>query len=256
LSEGVIKPGEKIYVPGAIRIADRTFTDERTPPGSYDLDWIIAHSSNLGTIRLAQMLGKDRLQPYFGKLGYGRSTGLGFPGESAGRVPPSRWATSLPTMAIGQSLSVTQLQLAQLYGMIANDGVSVTPRLMSGFIDAHGREHRAKASRSRRVLPVDMARTLRGMLGTVVTEGTGKLAAIPSYGVAGKTGTARKSVEGVGYQGYYASFVGMVPAANPRVVIAVTLDDPNPIEGGLAAAPVFSEVGRDAVRILRIPPQE
>jgi cell division protein FtsI (penicillin-binding protein 3) len=94
------------------------------------------------------------------------------------------------------------------------------------------------------------------MLKSTVTEGTGKLAAIPHYEVAGKTGTARKSVEGVGYQGYMSSFVGMVPADSPQIVIGVVLDDPNPIEGGLAAAPVFSEVGKDAVHILRIRPTQ
>lgn len=256
LNEKIVRPDEKIFVPETMHIGDHTFTDQHNPGGSFDLRWILAHSSNLGTIRIAQMLGKDRLEDYFHRLGYGRSTGLGYPGETTGYVPPiGRWATSLPTMAIGQSLSVTPLQIAQVYSMVANDGVSVTPRLVDRWVDAKGREHRPDDARPRRVLPADVAKTLRSMLRTVVTEGTGTLAAVPHYEVAGKTGTARRAVEGLGYSGYFASFVGMLPAKEPRVVIGVALDNPVPIEGGLVAAPVFSQVAKDAARILRVPPE-
>ena len=255
LNEGVIKPDEKIYVPGALRIGDKTFIEERLSPGSYDLRHIISRSSNLGTIRIAQMLGPDRLEQYMSRLGYGRGTGLGFPGESAGHLPPvGRWSTALPTMAIGQSLAVTPLQLAQVYAMVANDGVSVEPRLVSGWLDPQGKVHNPDEPRRRRVLPQSVARTLRDYLGTVVSEGTGRQAAVPGFHVAGKTGTARRAVEGVGYSGHTASFVGMIPAKAPRLVIAVVLDNAVPIEGGLSAAPVFSEVAGDAVHILRILP--
>jgi cell division protein FtsI/penicillin-binding protein 2 len=157
-------------------------------------------------------------------------------------------------MAIGQSLSVTPLQIAQAYSMIANDGVSVEPRLTSSWVDPQGQLHRPDPPRGRRVLPADVAITLRDMLRSVITEGTGKLAAVPGFEVAGKTGTARRAVEGIGYSGYFASFVGMLPAKAPKLVIAVALDNPVPIEGGLAAAPVFTEVARDAARILRLKP--
>jgi cell division protein FtsI (penicillin-binding protein 3) len=255
LNEHVVKPDQKIYVPETLRIGDHTFADPHNPGGSFDLRWILTHSSNLGTIRIAEMLGRDKLEEYFHRLGYGKTTGLGFPGESAGNVPPvGRWATSLPTMAIGQSLSITPMQIAQAYAMVANDGVSVEPRLVSRWVDPKGAEHRPADPRGRRVLPTDVARTLRSMLRSVVTDGTGTLAAIPHYEVAGKTGTARRAVEGVGYSGYYASFVGMLPAKAPRIVIGVALDNPVPIEGGLVAAPVFSQVAKDAVRILRLAP--
>ncbi len=256
LNERVIKPGEKMFVPETLRVGDHTFTDEHNPGGSFDLRGILATSSNLGTIRIAQMLGRDTLESYFHRFGYGKTTGLGFPGEIKGNVPPiGRWATALPTMAIGQSLTITPLQIAQAYAMIANDGVLVEPRLVSSWVDPQGKEHRPDATRKRRVLPADVAITVRDMLRSVVTEGTGKLAAVPGYEVAGKTGTARRAVEGVGYSGYFASFVGMVPAKRPEIVIGVALDNPVPIEGGLAAAPVFAEVGKDAVRILRMHPR-
>jgi cell division protein FtsI (penicillin-binding protein 3) len=255
LNEHIVKPDEKIFVPESMRIGDHTFGDDHNPGGSFDLRWILAHSSNLGTIRIAQMLGKEKLEEYFHRLGYGKTTGLGFPGESAGNVPPiGRWATSLPTMAIGQSLTITPIQIAQVYAMVANDGVSIEPRLLARWTDANGKEHASAEPRARRILPADVARTLRSMLRSVVTDGTGKLAAIPHYQVAGKTGTARRAVEGVGYSGYFSSFVGMLPAANPEIVIGVALDNPTPIEGGLVAAPVFSRVAKDAARILRITP--
>lgn len=104
------------------------------------------------------------------------------------------------------------------------------------------------------MIPSEVASTVRDMLRTVVTEGTAVQAQIPGYEVAGKTGTARRLKEGVGYSGHIASFVGMFPASAPRLVIAVVLDNAVPIEGGLAAAPAFAEIGKEAVRILRIPP--
>lgn len=255
LNERILKADQKILVPETLTIGDHTFGDDHNPGGSYDMRWILAKSSNLGTIRIAQMLGKEKLEEYFHRLGYGKTTGLGFPGESSGAVPPiGRWATSLPTMAIGQSLTITPIQIAQVYAMVANDGVSVEPRLLERWTDADGKEHEAAEPRGRRVLPTDVARTLRSMLRSVVTDGTGKLASIPHYEVAGKTGTARRAVEGVGYSGYYASFVGMLPASRPEIVIGVAIDNPTPIEGGLVAAPVFSQVAKAASRILRMSP--
>ena len=201
------------------------------------------------------MLGPQLLESYFHRFGYGRGTGLGFPGESAGNIPPTeRWLTSLPTMAIGQGLSVTPMQLAQVYATIANDGLLVDPHLVSGWVDARGDTRRSPDPRRRRVIPAEVASTLRDMLTSVVTQGTGTRAAIPGYTVAGKTGTASKLIEGVGYRGYMGSFFGMFPARAPELVIGVVMDDPTPNEGGLSAAPVFAEVAREAARILRIQP--
>lgn len=256
LNEKLFGPAESIWVPGQMKIGDKVFS-EKHGARSLDLRGILAQSSNLGAIRLAQKLGPERLESYFQRFGYGRGTGLGFPGESAGVLPPTeRWVTSLPTMAIGQGLSVTALQLAQVYATLANDGLLVDPRLVSAWIDPEGKMHPSQDPRIRRIIPADVASTLRDMLTSVVTpDGTGLAAAIPGYTVAGKTGTASKLVEGVGYRGYMGSFFGMFPAQAPELVIGVVLDDPHPNEGGLAAAPVFSEVGQEAARILRIRPR-
>jgi cell division protein FtsI (penicillin-binding protein 3) len=254
LNEKLFGPGESIWVPSQVKIGDKVFK-EKLGARSLDLRGILAQSSNLGTIRLAQKLSPARLESYFHRFGFGRGTGLGFPGESAGNLPPTkRWSTSLPTMAIGQGISVTAMQLAQVYGTIANDGVLVDPRLVSSWIDPAGKSHVLQQPRKRRIIPAEVAETLRDMLGSVVTGGTGGQAAIPGFTVSGKTGTASKLVEGVGYRGYTASFYGMFPARAPELVIGVVLDDPHPNEGGLAAAPVFAEVGKEASRILRIRP--
>ena len=254
LNEGLFSPQEKMWVPGQIKIGDKVFT-EKLGARSLDLRGILSQSSNLGTIRLAQKLSPQRLESYFHRFGYGRGTGLGFPGESAGNLPPTeRWVTSLPTMAIGQGLSVTPMQLAQVYATIANDGLLVDPRLVSSWVDPSGTSHPLQDARKRRIIPADVASTLRDLLTGVVSGGTGIRAAIPGYSVAGKTGTASKLIEGVGYRGHMASFFGMFPAKAPKLVIGVVLDDPVPNEGGLAAAPVFAEVGKEAARILRIRP--
>lgn len=256
LNEKLFSATEEMWVPSQIVIGDKTFIEKRKAR-SLGLRGILAQSSNLGTIRLAQLLGPQRLHEYFERFGYGRATGLGFPGEHAGSIPAAdRWSTSLPTMAIGQSLSVTPLQVAQVYATIANNGVVVEPRLVSGWVDSRGETHRIGESRRRRVLPTDVARTIRDMLTSVVTEGTGTRAQIPGYTVSGKTGTASRAVTGLGYSGYMASFVGMIPAETPKIVIGVVLENPSPNEGGLAAAPVFAEVAKEAVRLLRIPPSE
>jgi cell division protein FtsI (penicillin-binding protein 3) len=253
LNEGLITATDRMWVPDRIVIADKEFKEKG---GARDLDLrgILAQSSNLGTIRIAQKVGHHRLNTYLERFGYGRSTGLGFPGESAGSVPKAgQWATQLPTMAIGQSLSVTILQLTRAYATIANDGVDIEPRLVSGWVDPKGRPHAPPASRQRRVVEADVARTLRDLLRSVVSEGTAQRAAVPGFEVAGKTGTAQKPFPG-GYRGHVSSFVGMVPASKPDIVIGVTLDDPVPVEAGLVAAPVFAQVAKVAVRILHIAP--
>jgi len=253
LNEHLMKPTDTVWVPSILKIGDQQFV-EKEGARSLDLRGILSQSSNLGAIRLATRVGPPRLNEYFRRFGYGRTTGLGLSGESAGSLPSlARWATSLPTMAIGQGLSVTSLQVAEVYATVANDGIALEPQLVSGWVDPMGAFHRPAAAVAQRIISISTARTLRDLLSSVVTEGTGKLAAIPGYSVAGKTGTAERAVPG-GYSGYMSSFVGMLPAAAPQIVIAVTLDNPTPSEGGLAAAPVFNQVATQVIRIRHIPP--
>ncbi len=249
IEEGVISRDERIGVPNRYRIADAEFKDaEDHPPVSWTLRDIVVHSSNIGTIKVAQRLGPDKLDAYLRAFGYGSPTGVPIPGEARGiLLPVDRWwATSIGTVPIGQGIAVTGLQLAQVYATIANDGVRVQPRLVRGrVLDRHAMtvEELAPTAQPVRVVSPDTARELREILGGVVAEGTGKRATVPGHQVAGKTGTARKPSEAGGYlDKYVASFIGFAPVKQPRFVVAVILDEPTPYYGGLSAAPVFSEM--------------
>lgn len=258
LETGVTTSGEVMRVPDRLKIGAKIFKDAYDHPvESLSFAQVIQKSSNVGTIQVAQRLGKARLQDYLARFGYGRTTGLGFPGESAGIVPkPERWwATSLGTIAIGQGVAVTPLQLAQSYSAVANGGMLATPRLVQGYIDSSGRRHPAPLAAPRRVIEKATADQLKQILVGVTEEGTGTAAAIAGYRVAGKTGTAQKPRQGApGYSGYTASFVGFAPAEDPRLVVSVVLDDPTPFLAGQTAAVTFKEVMQLSLRRLAVAP--
>ncbi len=168
------------------------------------------------------------------------------------------WSTSLPTIAIGQGVAVTLLQAANAYATIANDGVATQPRVLRGTVGEDGALTPAPAAEQHRVISTETARQVRAMLARVVAgeRGTGKAAQVAGYDVAGKTGTARKpSPDARGYSGkYVASFVGFAPVEDPRIVVAVMVDEPYPIWGGVVAAPLFSEVMEFALMHRRVAP--
>jgi cell division protein FtsI (penicillin-binding protein 3) len=260
LEQGVVTPTDMLEVPDNLKVGPKVFHDAH-PHKTLNLTFadVIEQSSNVGTIKVALKLGKDRLHAYLKKFGYGRSSGIGFPGESSGILPkPEKWwATSMGTVPIGQGVAVTPLQIATVYATVANGGVVVPPRLVSTTVDAAGVRHEVPVRTSSRVIGDETARSLTQIL-VRVTEGqrgTGLAAAIPGYQVAGKTGTAQKArADGRGYSGYVASFIGFAPAASPRLVVAVILDEPRPIWGGVTAAPVFKEVMQFSLRRLGIGP--
>ncbi len=261
VEEGIAGPGTTFHVGPGLRVGGKTFTDtHRRPAGPMTLAQIVEESSNVGTIILAQQLGPQRLHRYLEAFGYGRTLAVGFPGESAGSVPPpDQWsATSLPTIAIGYGVAVTLLQAAATYATLANDGAAVQPRLVRGTVGDDGRLVPGAPGGSQQVVSERTAALVRDMLTRVVDgeRGTGRRAAVPGYSVGGKTGTARKPLEGArGYSSeYIASFVGFAPAGDPRLVVAVMVDEPSPIYGGLVAAPVFSEVMGFALAHRRVPP--
>ncbi len=262
IEEGVVSPSTTRSVADSIRISGSTFTDSAShPTAQWTVTEIMERSSNVGTIEIAQELGPERLDAYLRSFGYGRPTALGFPGESGGllRHHEDWWGTSLPTIAIGHGVAVSLLQLAQSYSTIANDGVALPPRLVRGTVGEDGRLTPVPSPAGERVISTTTAAAVRAMLEEAVhgERGTGGLAQVDSYRVAGKTGTARKPAEGGrGYSNdYIATFVGMAPADDPRVVVAVMIDEPRPIFGGLTAAPVFSEVMQAALVALRVPPE-
>jgi cell division protein FtsI (penicillin-binding protein 3) len=261
LEEGLVEPDTVLDVPRTVTVAGKTFTDVgNREAGPLTVREIVGRSSNVGTILMAQELGTERLASYLDAFGYGQLPGLGFPGESGGAsLPLDQWsATSLPTIAIGHGVATTLLQAATVYGTIANDGVANQPRIVRGTVGGDGHLEPAAPGRTHRVISEGSARALRAMLIDAVhgEGGTGLRAAVPGYRVAGKTGTARKPLEGArGYSSeYIASFVGFAPAEEPSIVVAVMVDEPTPYYGGLAAAPLFSEVATFALAHRRVPP--
>jgi cell division protein FtsI (penicillin-binding protein 3) len=170
-------------------------------------------------------------------------------------LPADRWDEVIrATVSYGQGISVTPLQMANVYATIANGGRWMQPRLVRGFESPDGAFRTAERQPTRRIIRPDTAEVLTSMLAAAVEEGTGVNAQIPGYEVAGKTGTSRKlDADGNYVQRYHASFAGFLPAADPRVVIAVSIDEPRTVYGGLAAAPLFQEIARYAIQRLAIP---
>lgn len=256
LESGAVGVREVFDVPWSMRVGGYTVHDSHPHDvEAMTLGEIVAHSSNIGSAMVAERVGSATLASVLARFGYGRPTGVGFPGEAGGRVPdPSSWTdVTRTTVSYGQGISMTPLQMAAVYATVANGGVWVRPRLVRGTVGGDGRLRPSAPSDRRRVLSEDTATILTRMLASVVETGTGGAAQIPGYQVAGKTGTARKLVDGRYVQRYMASFVGFLPASRPRVVIAVTIDEPRTVYGGVAAAPAFSEIARHVIQRLAIP---
>jgi cell division protein FtsI (penicillin-binding protein 3) len=255
LSENIVAPSTRFTLPYQLHVADRVIHDaEKRGTVNYSVAQIMAHSSNIGAITLAQMLGRTRISSWISRFGFGRTTGVDFPGESPGIVlPPDKWSGStIGNVPIGQGIAVTPVQMAAAFAAIANEGVWSRPHLVD-HVEGGGRPslHR------RRLVPKRIAAELMRMMKDVVAEGTGQYAAIQGYQVAGKTGTAQKPDSHGGYATgrYVASFVGIVPAGRPRLVILVTVDEPRgAIWGGVVAAPAFQQIARFDLQYLEVPP--
>jgi cell division protein FtsI (penicillin-binding protein 3) len=232
--------------PGMVRVGIKTVKDKRNL-GAIDLTTVLAKSSNVGVVKVAQTLRPEEMWESLDRFGFGRVTGSGFPGESAGILPQARhWrAINQATMSYGYGLSVTALQLAL--------GRGVEPAQRHGPAQAAGPDHR--------VLDPQVARDLVTMMEAVVgDEGTARRARVAGYRVSGKTGTAWKASERGGYSTnkYIAVFGGVVPASNPRLAAVVIIDEPTggAYYGGEVAAPVFSAVTAGALRLLAIAPDD
>jgi cell division protein FtsI/penicillin-binding protein 2 len=255
LSERIVSPSTRFTLPYSLQVADRVIHDaEKRGTVHYSVSQILAHSSNIGAITLAEMLGKTRLSSWISRFGFGRTTGVDFPGESPGIVlPPDRWSGStIGNVPIGQGIAVTPVQMVAAYAAVANHGLWSRPHL----VDHVGGGGRPSLHR-RRLVSTRIARELMSMLKHVVIEGTGQFAAIDGYQVAGKTGTAQKPDSHGGYATgrYVASFVGIVPASRPRLVVLVTVDEPRgAIWGGVVAAPAFQQIASFDLQYLEIPP--
>jgi cell division protein FtsI (penicillin-binding protein 3) len=259
LSERLVSASTPFTLPYSIQVADRVIHDaERRGTETLTVGQILSHSSNVGAVTLALKVGSERLSNWITRFGFGRKTRIDFPGESPGIVLPlARWSGStIGTVPIGQGIAVTPLQMAAAYASVANRGIWTTPHLVDRILgESRTRAGLPKVER-RRVLSPSVADQLLSMLVNVVAEGTGTLAAVPGYLVAGKTGTAAKPDPLGGYSSkYVASFVGIVPASRPRLVILVAVDEPvGTIWGGYVAAPAFQQIAKFDLQYLEVPP--
>ncbi|MFD0775481.1 peptidoglycan D,D-transpeptidase FtsI family protein, partial [Streptomonospora algeriensis] len=260
LEEGLTTP-ERVYkVPYSVQIHDRTFEDDHFhKTQKLTLNGILAQSSNVGTIKVGQQLGAQRLHDYLRKFGFGEPTGLDLPGENAGILahPDDWWGTQLPSISFGQGLSVNAAQMASVYATVANDGVRVEPTLVAGTVGEDGGFAPSEKPSRERVVSAETADELTRMLEAVTGEhGTAEAARIPNYRVAGKTGTAnRVNPETGSYDGHTAMFVGFAPADDPELVVQVVLHDPQKkYYGGEAAAPVFTDIMSFALKSEKVPP--
>ncbi|MFM1986206.1 MAG: hypothetical protein RIS18_423 [Actinomycetota bacterium] len=261
LNEGLASPTTAFTIPPVLKRNGKTFHDhEPHPTLKLTMTGVLAKSSNIGTIQAAELMGAEKFNSYLTKFGVGQSTGMQFPGESKGRLPKiENWSgTSFPTFAFGQGYMVTAVQIASMYATIANDGVRINPSLIEGYVMPNGQYQAAPEPEKVEVISESAAKTLREMMETVVSdEGTAPLAGIPGYRVAGKTGTAQ--VVDPNCKCYsrdvIASFIGMAPAEDPEIVVAVAIHHPrNGRYGGLLAGPVFKEVAQYSLQQLNIPP--
>ena len=241
---------------GAYKIGGRILHDH-TSHGNLTFRQVIEESSNIGTVKVAQLLGPDTLYRYLRAFGFGSKLGVDLAGEISGMISPVRvWSkTSMTAIPIGQEVGVTALQLASAISVIANGGQLMKPYIIDSVRDNQGQIIKQnKPVLIRKVISVDTAMRIKKILTGVVEEGTGRLAKVSGFSAAGKTGTAQK-LEANGtysHSKFVASFIGFAPAEDPLLTIVVTIDEPHPVYfGGVVAAPVFQKVAGDAIRYIK-----
>ncbi len=251
LEAGLVTPETSFSLGPSITLYDVTIHEAHEVPDVRNLTVreILAQSSNVGAVKLGQEVGKVRLVEMIEKFGFTELLDIDFPGEVPGQMlAAEKWSgTTIANVPIGQGIAASPLQLAAAYASIANDGVLVQPHLVQGQGEPW----------SRQVVSSKVAAQLRQMLTVAVSDGTGRLAQVEGYKVAGKTGTAQKVKEGGGYYSdrFVSSFVGMVPADDPQLVILVTVDEPATQHlGAKVAAPAFADIADFALKRLGIPP--
>ncbi|GAA2362273.1 MULTISPECIES: peptidoglycan D,D-transpeptidase FtsI family protein [Streptomyces] len=268
LEEGVAGPGTHVTVPNRLPRADRNFADDHDHETYYlTLAGVLAKSSNIGTILAAEELGDTQpeanevLHAYLTRFGFGRPTGLGFPGETAGILAaPGDWNSAQQyTIPFGQGMSVNAVQAASVYATVANGGERIAPTLIRGYTGPDGSFEPAPEAERERVISEETAAQLAEILETVVTspEGTGSAAQIPGYRVAGKTGTSNRVDPETGrYSGYTASFAGFAPADDPRIAVYCAVQNPTEgsYNGSKVCGPVFNEVMDFSLKALQVPP--
>ncbi len=267
LSDGLVTPETSYLVPWRKQYYDDLLTDSHQHPDEWlSVSQILTESSNIGTIMVQQEMGRWRHRDYMAAFGLGEKTALDFPGESTGILKPADelWGSERVTVAYGQGVASTSLQLVAAINTIANKGVYVAPKLVKATVGPDGSVTDTPASPERRVVSEQAAAQTTEMMRNVVCSGTATRAQVDGLSIAGKTGTAFKVADNGTYfddngdRIYYASFVGFFPADDPQVTVLVSVDEPpagtDDRFGGTAAAPVFAELAPTLIHELGIAP--
>lgn len=260
LEEGLVKPNDLFFGEnGTIVVAGTPFRDHEKH-GWMTFRDVVAFSSNVGAVKVGMKVGKPLLYTYITRFGFGVPTGVDLPGESQGLIRrPGEWSRlSLSALSIGYEISATPLQMISAMGAVANGGHLMRPYVLKAIRDPGGSVEEIHPLPIRRVVSPETARILTSIFTEVVERGTGQTAALPGYRVAGKTGTAQKLDEKTGRYSrtkVVASFVGYVPAEDPRLAILVLIDEPARFAwGGSIGAPVFREIAKEVLSYLEVPP--
>lgn len=259
LEEGVVNEDDKFFCEnGAFHTDYGRVVSDHEKFGWLTFREIFGYSSNIGMVKVSARLGKEKLYQYCKKFGFGEPTGIDLPGEATGKLRPlANWSgLSMTTIPYGYEVSACPMQMLDAYAAIANKGVLMRPYIVKCLETPSG--HLVKEfgpHKIRRVVSAKTAKRMTDLMRWVVEKGTGTAVALPSYDIAGKTGTAYKFMNGhYSHWNYVSSFVGFVPAEDPKFVIYVSLDDPRGIYwGGYTAGPVFKEVAKRALAYALVP---
>lgn len=258
LEEGVHKETDRIYCEnGSYAVADRVIREaQRKKHGYLSFAEVIKYSSNIGSVKISEHLGKEKFHDYLTRFGFGQKSGIDLPGETAGLLRPVRSWTRVDTstIAFGQGVSVTAIQLISALSAIANQGVLMKPYIVRGLVDKQGQVIKKYSPTAvRQVVSPQTARRMTALLTSVVgdPDGTGKNARIDNVNVAGKTGTSQKfdfARRAYSSERVRTSFMGFFPAEDPQVAILVVLDEPQRDKwGGVASAPVFKKIAEQII---------
>jgi cell division protein FtsI/penicillin-binding protein 2 len=256
LEEGIVTPTTTFTLPPQLHVADRTIEDaEERGTVTLSVAEILAHSSNVGAVTIGLEVGSEKFSKWIDRFGFGRPTGIEFPGEEQGIVPAldEFSGSTMGNLPMGQGLSVTPIQMMAGYAAIANGGILKRPQLIE---DVGGEP--VHEPRGHRVISSGVAAEVREMLeGVLAPGGTASEVSVPGYTLAGKTGTAQVAENGTySKTKYVASFIGFAPAQNPQLLVAVIVDEPHgEIYGGSVAAPAFGKIAEFALPYLGIPPE-
>jgi stage V sporulation protein D (sporulation-specific penicillin-binding protein) len=261
INENIVRPSDRFYDPGFVNVADRRIKCWKGGGhGSQSFEEVVMNSCNPGFVDVGLRVGRDNFYKYIKAFGFGEKTGIDLAGEAKGIVINQQKATNLniATMAIGQSIAVTPIQLLTAACAVANGGTLYKPHLVREIKDNKGKTVKAIGPEPlRSILSGEKADQIKGLLENVVSKGTGRNAYVEGYRVAGKTGTAQVVGESGGYVSgrYVASFVGFAPVENPQVAVLIMIAEPQGgvYYGGVVAAPVFQAIMRDTLHYLSIP---